>query len=226
MTKKIAVLATSASEMAGAPTGCWAEEIMAPILAFKEAGYEVSVLSVAGGKIPLDEGSMNAPFRTEEVEKFLAEDATKGLLQDSTAVDKVEAEGFDAVYIPGGHGVCVDMPDSKAVQKFVAAVYDKGSVVGSVCHGPCAFANLMLSSGEPLVKGKKVTGFSNSEEAAVGKTELVPFLLEDKLKELGGEYSKAESDWASHAVVDERLVTGQNPGSSKAVATLMLEALK
>lgn len=226
MGKKIAVIATSASELAGQPTGCWAEEIMAPILALQAAGHEVSVLSVAGGKVPLDEGSLNAPFRTEEVDTFLAGDSTKGLLDDTTAVDKVSPEGFDAVYVPGGHGVAADMPECVAVQKFVANLYDGGKIVSSVCHGPAAFANLKLANGDFLVKGKKVTGFSNAEEEAVGKTAAMPFLLEDKLKELGGEYSKAEADWASHAVSDQRLITGQNPGSTKAVAALLIEALK
>lgn len=225
MGKKVAVLATSASELNGAPTGCWAEEIMAPILMFKVAGHEVTVLSVAGGKIPLDEASMGAPFRTEEVDKFLADDSTKDLLENSIAVDKVTAEDFDAVFVPGGHGVVVDMPDSEPVQKFISTIYDKGSIVGSVCHGPCALTNVTLANGDPLVKDKKVTGFSNTEEEAVGKTADVPFLLEDKLKEKGGKYSKAEADWASYAVSDERLFTGQNPGSSKAVAALMVDAL-
>eukprot|EP00892_Ulva_mutabilis_P009794 jgi/Ulvmu1/7187/UM034_0096.1 len=226
MSKRIAVVATSASELAGEPTGCWAEEIMAPILAFKSAGFDVSVYSVAGGQIPIDEASLNAPFRTEEVDTFLQDDTNKEMIENSQPISSIAGpDEFDAVYIPGGHGACVDLPIDEGLQQFLAAMFEAGKVVSSVCHGPAAFANVKLASGEYMVSGKKVTGFSNSEEAAVGKTEAVPFSLEDKLVEIGGEFSKAEEDWAEYVVGDGNLVTGQNPSSSKAVAQLVVDTL-
>lgn len=199
---------------------------MAPILAFKSSGYEVSVFSPAGGKIPIDEASLNPPFRTEEVDKFLEDEALKNMLDNSEPVSAISGtDAFDAVFIPGGHGAVVDLPGDVGVQQFVAGMFDAGKVVSSVCHGPGAFAEVKLASGEYMLKGKKVTGFSNTEEAAVGKTEVVPFSLEDKLQELGAEYSKAPEDWAEYAVADGNLVTGQNPSSSKAVAQLVIDTL-
>eukprot|EP00892_Ulva_mutabilis_P008518 jgi/Ulvmu1/6038/UM027_0014.1 len=224
MGKDIAIISTSASELGGGPTGCWAEEIMAPIRMFKAAGHNVSVYSIKGGKIPIDEMSLGDQFRTEDVDKFLSDDSSKSILDTTEAIDALPSpDTLDAVYLPGGHGACADFPENDKLQKFLSAMYEHGKVVSSVCHGPAAFANVKTAAGVSIVKGKKVTGFSNSEEEAVGKTGAVPFLLEDKLKELGGDYRKADADWAEYAVADGNLITGQNPTSSKAVAKLVID---
>lgn len=228
MAKKVLIVATSNDKLGdtGKPTGCWAEEIIAPILMFKDKGYDVTVASTQGGKIPIDAGSMSDQFRTPEVDKFYQDESLSKILDDSVALPTIQPTGpaYDALYIPGGHGTCWDMPQNAHLQGLVAAHYAQGKVISSVCHGPVGLVNVKLPDGSYLCAGKQVTGFSNSEEQGVGLTEAVPFLLEDRLKEVGGKYTKGD-DWSPYAVADSRLVTGQNPQSSKKVAELVIEAL-
>ncbi|MEW5316116.1 MAG: hypothetical protein WDW38_007502 [Sanguina aurantia] len=190
-------------------TGLWAEELASPYYVFKNAGYDVKIVSVAGGKIPFDEGSLAPPFLTPEVEKFLVDLTAMREVADSPAVS-ASMTGHDAIYLPGGE--CSSRPFA-------------GKVVSSVCHGVAGLLNVKDEGGTPILKGKQATGFSNSEEAAVGKDKLVPFLLETEMKAKGAEYSSG-ADWSVHAVADGRLITGQNPQSSARVAELVVQALK
>mmetsp|Transcript_2216 Transcript_2216/g.5632 ORF Transcript_2216/g.5632 Transcript_2216/m.5632 type:complete len:231 (-) Transcript_2216:121-813(-) len=228
MTKKVLIVCTSCDKLGNtdAGTGCWMEELAAPYYVFKAAGCEVTVVSIKGGEIPMDEASLNPPFLTKEAEKFILDDECMALVSESKPVTTVtDFTAYDAIFMPGGHGACYDLPTNEVLVKGLGAAWDAGKVVAAVCHGPVVFANVKAANGEPIVKGKKVTGFSNAEEQAVAKDDLVPFSLEDKLKELGGIYEAAAEKWAPHVVRDGKLVTGQNPASSHGVAEQMVAAM-
>lgn len=173
----------------------------------------------------MDEASLNAPFLTKEVEKMLLDDTAVKSLEDSVCYKTVPISSIDAVFLPGGHGVCADFAIDPELGKYVSEAWAAGKIVSAVCHGPNGLVNAVDENGAPLVKGKKVTGFTDKEEYAVVKEDLVPFMLEQKLKELGGIFSCAPELWAAYAVRDGRLITGQNPGSSTKVAELVAEAL-
>ncbi|GAX85663.1 hypothetical protein CEUSTIGMA_g13078.t1 [Chlamydomonas eustigma] len=318
MSKKILIICTSANRMGSASdaaeTGSWMEEVAAPYYVWKEKGYEVTITSLKGGEVPFDEGSLNPPFLTKEAEKFMLDNDAMSKVTNSLKLSEVDASSFDAVFLPGGHGTCYDLPESEVstwigtiydlpesevstwigtiydlpesevstwigtiydlpesevstwigtiydlpesevstwigtiydlpeseVSTWIGTIYDlpeseelskqlsaawnAGKVVSAVCHGPTGLVNVKDANGAPIVKGRKVTGFSDSEEVAVGKDHLVPFMLETKLKELGGVYECA-ANWQVHAVRDGNLVTGQNPGSSARTAELVVEAL-
>lgn len=223
--KKVLILCTSCDKLGGDPTGCWMEEVVAPYNVFKQHGYDVTVASVAGGEIPFDEASLAPPAATKDVDAFILDDECMKLVTESVPLAGLKAADFDAVFLPGGHGVCGDFPDNKELIALVEEIAAAGKVVSAVCHGPMGLVNVKGPDGQPIVAGKKVTGFSDAEEYAVAKEKLVPFLLEAKLRELGGLYEKAAANWAEHAVRDGHLVTGQNPGSSKRTAELVVEAL-
>ena len=222
--KSVLIVCTSADKLETIGTGCWAEEIAAPYYAFIEAGFSVTVASILGGEVPMDDASLNPPYLTKEAEKFILDDAAMQLVSESKPISSIDFLAYDAIFLPGGHGTCVDFPTSEPLIKGLAAAYSAGKVVSAVCHGPTGLVNVMDENGQPIVKGKKVTGFSDTEEVAVGKDHLVPFMLEARLKELGGVYSKADN-WHPYAVIDGNLVTGQNPQSSKATADLVVKAL-
>lgn len=224
---KVAIICTSHGKLGDTDqkTGLWLEELAAPYNHFTASGFEVAIYSMKGGQIPVDPGSLQAPFKTPDCDAFLGNEVAVKAMNESIPLSLFSPAECDGIYMPGGHGVCYDMPFDETLAKFLGQTFDSGKVVSSVCHGPAAFATTKLANGESIVKGKKVTGFTNSEEEAVGKTSVVPFLLEDKLKELGGEYSKAD-DWNPYVVVDGKLVTGQNPGSSKGVAEAVVSLLK
>ncbi|GMH43395.1 hypothetical protein BSKO_11317 [Bryopsis sp. KO-2023] len=224
---RVVIICTSNDKLGttGEKTGLWLEELAAAYNVFVAAGFEVTIASMKGGKIPLDETSLQPPFKTPDCDTFLANDAGVKAMNESVPLSALSQSDFDVLYLPGGHGVCYDMPQDPSLAKLLGEACDSGKIVSSVCHGPAAFASAKLASGDSIVNGKKVTGFSNSEEEAVGKTAAVPFLLEDRLKELGGSYSSVE-DWNPHTVVDGKLVTGQNPGSSTGVAQAVVALLK
>lgn len=226
MARQILIVATSHDKLGDTKetTGCWAEEIMTPIHLFKEAGYAVTVASIKGGEIPMDEASLNAPFLTPVVEKMLLDDEAMKLILESQTLEGLKADNFEAVYLPGGHGTCWDFPDNAGLISLVEAFAAQGKVIGAVCHGPMGLVNVKGPDGKPLVAGKKVTCFTDAEEYAVVKEKIVPFLLQARLKELGCEFSNA-ANWTEYAVTDGKLVTGQNPQSSHKVAELMLKAL-
>ncbi|XP_024388839.1 glutathione-independent glyoxalase HSP31 [Physcomitrium patens] len=223
--KRILILATSHDKLGNTnqATGCWAEELTAPYYIFKDAGAHVDVASIKGGKIPMDEASFSEGFVTDHVKRYLEDEELKQRVEHSLSVKDVSGN-YDALFVPGGHGIIYDGPVD---QDFIALgnrFWAEGKIISSVCHGPAGLVGMTAPDGTSIFKGKKVCGFSNAEEEAVGKTNVVPFLLEDKLKELGGLY-EAGPNWHPKAAADGQLVTGQNPGSSAKVAELVLEAL-
>jgi putative intracellular protease/amidase len=208
----------------GRKTGFWLEELAAPYYVFKDAGANIVLASPNGGQPPLDPKSNETSFQTDHTRRFEADAAANAQLAATVRLDSISQAAFDTVFYPGGHGPLWDLAEDKnsigLIQSFLAA--DKP--VALVCHAPGVLRHVMTPSGRPLVEGKKVTGFTNSEEAGVGLTEVVPFLVEDELKAKGGIYSKGD-DWASYVVTDGRLITGQNPASSAAAASVLLKEL-
>ena len=205
-------------------TGFWLEEFAAPYYHLTDAGAKVTLASPKGGQPPIDPGSSKSEAQTDATRRFDEDASGKSILANTAKLASMKVEDFDAVFYPGGHGPMWDLyadKDSIAlIEGFIAA----GKPVASVCHAPAVLLNAKTADGEPLVKDKRVTGFSNSEEAAVGLTDIVPYLLEDELASKGGLYQKVE-DWNVLAVVDGLVITGQNPGSSEAVAEALVKAL-
>jgi putative intracellular protease/amidase len=222
---KVVILSTSAAFLGEFPTGVWIEEVAAPYYHFKDAGYEVVIASTAGGPVPIDGGSMAEGFFTDAAKKFMHDAAAVGELGHSIKLSTLDLSSVHAIYLAGGHGTCVDFHDNKDVKKAIETIYAAGNVVAADCHGPIALAQCNKPDGTSLVKGLKCTGFSNSEEAAVQLTSAVPFLIETKFKELGGEYSAA-ADWNSSVTVDGNLICGQNPQSSDECALAVIAFLK
>lgn len=208
----------------GKKTGFWLEEFAAPYYVLKDAGVSITLASPKGGQPPLDPKSDLPENQTELTKRFRADTAAQADLACTTKLADVSADDFDAVFYPGGHGPMWDMPDDATSIALIEAFVKADKPVGAVCHAPAAFVNVRGKDGDYLVKGKRVTGFTNTEEAVVGLDHVVPFLLEDRLKERGGRYSKA-ADWAPYVVVDGLLVTGQNPASSGLGANALLKLL-
>lgn len=224
---KVLIVLTSHDTLGdtGEKTGFWLEEFAAPYYTLKDAGAEITLASPAGGRPPLDPKSDSPDAQTEATKRFQADPEAQQQLADTHVLDTVRAADFDAVFYPGGHGPMWDLPDNAAsialIQDFVRA----GKPVAAVCHAPVALTNVTNDDGSYLVAGKQVTGFTNSEEDTVGLTDVVPFLLADRLKQRGGVYSKAD-DFAPYVLVDGNLVTGQNPPSSEPAAAELLTLLK
>lgn len=208
----------------GKKTGFWLEEFAAPYYTFLDAGAKLTLTSPHGGQPPLDPKSDAPDAQTEATERFRKDSVAQAALASTIRLSTVLAEDYDAVFYPGGHGPLWDLAEDKDSIALIEAMYAAGKPVSAVCHAPGVLRHAGAANGTPLVKGKKVTGFSDSEEAAVQLTDIVPFLVEAELKRLGGNYSKA-ADWSSYAVVDGNLITGQNPASSVAVAELVLKML-
>ncbi|MQQ99647.1 type 1 glutamine amidotransferase domain-containing protein [Glaciimonas soli] len=224
---KILMVLTSHDQLGntGKKTGFWLEEFAAPYYAFLDAGSTITLASPKGGQPPLDPKSDEPDAQTEATERFRKDDAAKTALATTIKLSTVKADAYDAVFYPGGHGPLWDLAEDKDSKALIETMYAAGKPVSAVCHAPGVLRHVQASDGTPLVKGKHVTGFSDSEEAAVGLTDVVPFLVEAEFKKLGGIYSKGP-DWSSYVQVDGNLVTGQNPGSSVAVAQEVLKLLK
>lgn len=205
-------------------TGFWLEEFAAPYYVFKDAGADITLASIKGGQPPLDPKSELADFLTSDTERFNNDSDAQQKLANTVAIDKVSARDFDAIFYPGGHGPLWDLTEEPLSIALIEAFNVVQKPIAAVCHAPAVFRHAMNPTGSPIVSQRKVTGFSNSEEEAVGLTGIVPFLLENELKLLGGKYEKG-NDWESYVVVDENLITGQNPASSKATAQALLKAL-
>jgi putative intracellular protease/amidase len=224
---KVLIVLTSHDELGdtGEKTGFWLEEFASPYYHLKDAGAQVTLVSPSGGQPPLDPKSQEPDFQTDATRRFDDDQAAQNELANTAKLAEIKVEDFDAVFYPGGHGPLWDLhndSDSIAlIEGFIAA----GKPVATVCHAPAVLLKAKDQNGDPLVKGKKVTGFSNSEEAAVELTDVVPYLLEDQLIAKGGMYQKVE-DWNPLAVVDGLIITGQNPASSDAVAEALVKALK
>lgn len=227
MTRKALIVLTSADTMGegGKATGFYWEELATPYWRLVEAGFEVEIASIAGGKPPADPGSEKAENRPDAVQRFMDDPAAMEALERSIAVADVHAEDYAVVFLPGGHGTMWDFAQTEAVGQTVAAAYEAGAVVGAVCHGPAGLIDAKLSDGTPLVAGKRVNSFTDAEEDAVGLADTVPFALETRLRALGARFEANPENFQPHAVRDGRLVTGQNPRSSERVATLLLQAL-
>ena len=208
----------------GKKTGFWLEEFAAPYYTFIDAGAKVTLASPKGGQPPLDPKSDEPDAQTDATRRFGTDTAAQQALASTVPLGEADPYHFDAVFYPGGHGPLWDLAESVDSQTLIAAFYAANKPVAAVCHAPGVLKHVKAPDGHPVVKGKKVTGFTNTEEEAVGLTNVVPFLVEDMLKENGGKYSKA-ADWASYVVEDGHLITGQNPASSEAVAQALLKRL-
>ena len=226
MSKKILIVLTSHDTLGdtGEKTGFWLEELVAPYYTFLDAGVELTLASPKGGQPPLDPKSNEAGFQTEDTTRFQADETAKAALASTAKLSDVNASDFDGVFYPGGHGPMWDLVNDAKSISLIEAFWATDKIVSTVCHASIALVNTKDTSGEYIVKGRNVTGFTNTEEAAVGLTDVVPLLVEDTLSDRGGLFSKIE-DWASYAQKDGNLITGQNPASSTAVAKLVLEAL-
>lgn len=208
----------------GHKTGFWLEEFAAPYYTFKEAGATVTLASPQGGQPPLDPRSAEPSAQTAATRRFQADAAAKTDLAHTMKLSDARAGDFDAIFYAGGHGPLWDLAEDKTSIALIEAFWASGKPVSAVCHAPGVLRYATVA-GAPLVKGRKVTGFSDSEEAAVKLTQVVPFLVEDELKRLGGLYAKGP-DWGSFVLVDGKLVTGQNPASSAAVAAAVIGMLR
>ncbi len=238
---KVLIVTTSHAEMGatGHRTGVWLEELAIPYYALLDGGVDVTLASIRGGPIPFDPRSMPAQAgestgekRPEQrdipasVHRFLSDERAMTAAQTSPAVANFsEGSGFDALFLPGGHGTMWDLPASEPLAGLVGAMFEQGRIVAAVCHGPAGLVTAKRRDGRPLVEGRRVNGFTNSEEDGVGLSQAVPFLLEDRLKELGGRFERGP-DWQPYAVQDGNLITGQNPQSSELVARHVLDALR
>ena len=209
----------------GHKTGFWLEEFAAPYYVFKDAGAKLTLASPLGGQPPLDPKSDDSASQTDATRRFKGDGAAQSALAATVKLQALKATDFDAVFYPGGHGPLWDLAEDAASIALVDAMIAAGKPVAAVCHAPGVLRHARASDGRPLVQGKNVAGFTNTEEAAAGLTEVVPFLVEDMLKEHGGRFSKA-ADWQPHVVVDGLLITGQNPASSEPAAKALLAKLR
>ena len=191
---------------------------------FKDAGAEITLASPKGGQPPLDPSSDADDAQTDATKRFKSDDAAQKELANTEVLSSVSADGFDAIFYPGGHGPLWDLAEDKASINLIESFAASDRPVGAVCHAPAVFKHTKGTDDKPLVSGKTVTGFTNTEEEAVGLTDVVPFLVEDMLKTNGGTYKKGD-DWASFVVTDGKLVTGQNPASSEEAAHKLLSLL-
>ena len=223
---KILMVLTSHDELGntGRKTGFWLEELAAPYYAFKDAGADIVLASPKGGQPPLDPKSNEPAAQTEATRRFEADHDAKAALAATVPLEQVSHSEFDTVFYPGGHGPLWDLAEDPVSIKLIETTLAAGKPVALVCHAPGVLRHVKAPDGAPLVQGKNVTGFTNSEEAAVGLTDVVPFLVEDELKRHGGHYSKA-ADWDPYVVADGLLITGQNPASSAPAARTLMELL-
>lgn len=206
----------------GRKTGFWLEELAAPYYAFKEAGANITLASPQGGQPPLDPKSNEPEFQTDLTRRFENDAQANAQLAATVRLDSLSQSDFDTVFYPGGHGPLWDLAEDPHSISLIEAFIAAGKPVALVCHAPGVLRHVKAANGQPLVEGKKVTGFTNTEEEGVQLTDIVPFLVEDELKKLGGVYSRGD-DWSSYVVQDGLLITGQNPGSSTATAALLLK---
>lgn len=224
---KILMVLTSHDQLGdtGKKTGFWLEEFAAPYYVFKDAGATVTLASPKGGHPPLDPKSDEPDAQTEATHRFREDEAAQAALAKTLKLSGISAGDYDAVFFPGGHGPLWDLAEDRDSIALIEKTYAAGKPVAAVCHAPGVLRHARTLDGSPLVRGKSVTGFTNTEEAAVGLTKVVPFLVEDVLKQNGGKYSKV-ADWQPYAITDGLLITGQNPASSEAAAKAVLQHLK
>lgn len=224
---KILFVLTSHSKLGSTDqkTGFWIEEFATPYYVLSDAGAQITIASPAGGQPPVDPKSEVTEAQTTSTQRFFKDITAIDKVANSHKLSDIDPEDFDALFYPGGHGPLWDLATDKTSIKLIEDFYNTQKPIAFVCHAPAALVNVKAENGQPLVKGKKVTGFSDTEEEAVGLTKIVPFLLEQELKKLGAHYSKG-ADWASFTQHDGLLITGQNPGSSEEVAKLLLQVVR
>ncbi len=224
---KILLILTSHDQLGntGQKTGFWLEEFATPYYIFKDADADVTLASPNGGQPPLDPKSDEPDFQTDATERFKEDADAQAVLANTLKLSEISADDYDAVFYAGGHGPLWDLAEDRYSIALIETMYATGKPVAAVCHAPAVLCHTKAPDGSLLVKGKSVTGFSNTEEDAVQLSEVVPFLLEDELKAKGANYSKAD-DWHPYAVTDGNLITGQNPASSDPVAKAVLESIK
>lgn len=223
---KILMVLTSHDQLGdtGKKTGFWLEEFAAPYYVFRDAGAQITLASPKGGQPPLDPKSDEADAQTPATERFKSDPDAQAALANTNKLADIHAGSFDAVFYPGGHGPLWDLAEDAHSVSIIEQAIEAGKPVAAVCHAPGVLKNVKGKDGKPLVNGKKVTGFANSEEDAVGLTDIVPFLVEDMLKANGGIYAKG-ADWSEFVLEDGLLITGQNPASSEKAAQLLVEKL-
>jgi putative intracellular protease/amidase len=223
---KVLVVLTSHDQLGdtGRPTGFWLEELAAPYYRLKEAGAELTLASPKGGRPPLDPKSNEPDSQTDETRRFEADAEATAALASTVVLSSVDASDYDAVFYPGGHGPLWDLAEDKDSIELIETTLRAGKPVAVVCHAPGVLRHVTNADGTPVVQGRNVTGFTNTEEAGVQLTDIVPFLVEDELKAKGGNYSKA-ADWAPYVVRDGLLITGQNPASSGPAADALVALL-
>ena len=224
---KVLIVLTSHDKLGdtGERTGLWLEEFASPYYHFKDAGAQVTLASPRGGQPPIDPKSQKPEAQTDATRRFEREPVSQHELANTAPLSAMRVEDFDGLFYPGGHGPLWDLHNDlhsiALIEGFIAA----GKPVAAVCHAPAVLLKAKAQNGDPVIKGKRVTGFSNAEETAVGLAGVVPYLLEDQLVAMGAEYQKTE-DWNSLVVVDGLIITGQNPASSEAVAAALIKAIK
>ncbi|MFQ6537421.1 MULTISPECIES: type 1 glutamine amidotransferase domain-containing protein [Aphanothece] len=224
--KHILIVLTSHDQLGetGTPTGFWLEELATPYYVFRDAGLGLTLASPRGGEPPLDPKSSLPDFQTEATRRFEADPEARQALANTRKLSSLRADGFDAVFYTGGHGPLWDLASDPSSIGLLEAFVVQHKPVAAVCHAPAVLSQVRTPAGDLLVAGRRVTGFSNTEEEAVGLSAIVPFLVEDRLRQLGGRYESA-GDWQPLAVVDGLLITGQNPASSRPAAEALLAAL-
>lgn len=209
----------------GEKTGFWLEEFASPYYRLLDAGADITLASPKGGQPPLDPKSNQPDFQTEATHRFDADPAAQAILADTRVLSTIDAVDFDAVFYPSGHGPLWDLAEDADSIALIETFTQQNKPTALVCHAPGVLRHVKSNDGKPLVDGREVTGFSNTEEDAVQLTDVVPFLVEDEFKRLGGQYRKTE-DWQPYVVVDGLLITGQNPASSDSVADALISALR
>jgi len=225
--KKVVFVLTSHEDLGntGKKTGFWLEEFSDPYYLLTDSGIEVTLASPKGGRPPMDPSSASENYQTEGTKRFEKDTKLQELLSNTVKLETINVADYDAVFYPGGHGPLWDLAEDNNSISLLEGFFNADKPIAVVCHAPAVFKNTKKQDGTPLVKGLKVTGFSNSEESAAGLTEAVPFLVEDMLTENGAIYSKG-ADWTPYVIEDGSLITGQNPASAKIVAEKLLNKLK
>ena len=229
MTKRILLVVTNVDHYEADPshpTGLWLSELTHANDIFEKHGFEQTIVSPAGGKSPLEPRSLKFPNYDGSARAWHSAPTRMGLLEDTAGPEQIDSADYDAIYFTGGHAVMFDFPGSEALQRITREIFEHGGVVGAVCHGYCGLLDTRLSDGSYLVAGRSITGFSWREEVLARVDKLVPYNIEERMKDRGARYSKALLPFVSNAVVDGRLVTGQNPGSAKETAAKVAALLR
>jgi putative intracellular protease/amidase len=224
---KILMVLTSHDQMGDTEhkTGFWLEEFTSPFYVFKDAGADITLASPKGGQPPVDPNSEAEDALTESTQRFAQDTHAREMLASTKKLADVDMNQYDAIFYPGGHGPLWDLANDEKSAELIKTAYEQDKVIGAVCHAPGVFKNVFIKPGQNLVGGREVTGFTNTEEEAVQLDKIVPFLVEDMLKDNNARYSRGD-DWGPHIVVDGKLITGQNPASSEGAAKAVLQALQ